>query len=303
MKERRGEQTAAGGPLVMNTPAAPAEASIPNGRAAVPGAQKRGRSRTASLTKWLLPFVATLAVIVAVELIIRGGLVLKTAFPTPTAVFEAMIDDFQTQSYWTAVWETLKGWALGLGLAIAVAVPLGIVVGTSNAAYRSVRLVIDFLRPIPSIALLPLLILVFGISQDLKVFMAAVGAFFPLFFQTMYGVQDVDPVARDTAAAYRLNRFMRFVFVDLPGATPYIATGLRLSAAISLVVCVATELIVGVPGLGAGIFKAQYGGRLAEMYSLIVTTGLLGLLIAIGFNRLERITLRWHPSQRADRPV
>ena len=68
----------------------------------------------------------------------------------------------------------------------------------------------------------------------------------------------------------------------------------------SLVVCVATELIVGVPGLGAGIFKAQYGGQLAQMYALIVSTGLIGLLIAIGFNRLERITLRWHPSQRIE---
>jgi ABC-type nitrate/sulfonate/bicarbonate transport system permease component len=69
------------------------------------------------------------------------------------------------------------------------------------------------------------------------------------------------------------------------------------------VVCVATELIVGVPGLGAGIFKAQYGGRLADMYALIVTTGLLGLLITMGFNRLERWTLRWHPSQRLDSPL
>jgi ABC-type nitrate/sulfonate/bicarbonate transport system permease component len=247
------------------------------------------KKRAVRAAKWMLPLATTLLVIVATELIIRGGLVLQTAFPTPSAVFEAL--------------NTLKGWALGLGLAILVAVPLGILVGTSNALYRSVRLVVDFLRPIPSIALLPLLILMFGITLDLKVFMAALGAFFPLFFQTMYGVQDVDPVARDTASAYRLNRAMRFIFVDLPGATPYIATGLRLSASISLVVCVATELIVGVPGLGAGIFKAQYGGQLAHMYALIVTTGLLGLLIAIGFNRLERVTLRWHPSQRADRPA
>jgi ABC-type nitrate/sulfonate/bicarbonate transport system permease component len=251
-------------------------------------------------TSWMLPVVSTLAIIGIVELIIRGGLVLQTAFPTPSAVFQSLFEAVQTSAYWLAVGNTLKGWAIGLGLAIVIAVPLGILVGTTSWMYRSVRFVVDFLRPIPSIALLPLLILVFGITLDLKIFMAALGAFFPLFFQTMYGVQDVDPVARDTASAYRLNRFMRFVFVDLPGATPYIATGLRLSATISLVVCVATELIVGVPGLGAGIFKAQYGGRLADMYALIVTTGLLGLLITMGFNRLERWTLRWHPSQRLD---
>ena len=269
-----------------------------NGQAVSPIAPGGSSDRAKRVAVWLLPVISTLFVFVALELVIRGGLVLETAFPTPTAVVGALFDLFGTSAYWLAMWNTLKGWAFGLGLAIVVAVPLGILVGTSNAMYRSVRLVVDFLRPIPSIALLPLLILIFGISLDLKVFMAALGAFFPLFFQTMYGVQDVDPVARDTAAAYKLNRFMRFVFVDLPGATPYIATGLRISASISLVVCVATELIVGVPGLGAGIFKAQYGGQLAQMYALIVTTGLLGLLIAIGFNRLERVTLKWHPSQR-----
>ncbi len=286
----------------QRTPPAPvAAAGHPSTARRAP--QPTRRERGVRVAGWLLPVATTFAVIVTVELIVRGGLVLQTAFPTPTAVFRALIDSFGTSDYWLAVWNTMKSWALGLGLAILVAVPLGILVGTSNFLYRSVRLVVDFLRPIPSIALLPLLILLFGITVDLKVFMAALGAFFPLFFQTMYGVQDVDPVARDTASAYRLNRFFRFVFVDLPGATPYIATGLRISASVSLVVCVATELIVGVPGLGAGIFKAQYAGQLAQMYALIVSTGLIGLLIAIGFNRLERITLRWHPSQRIERPT
>ena len=82
---------------------------------------------------------------------------------------------------------------------------------------------------------------------------------------------------------------------------PYIATGLRIASAVALVVCVAAELLVGVAGLGANIYKAQYAGRLPLMYALIVTTGILGLLIAFGFNRLERLTLRWHPSQRKER--
>jgi ABC-type nitrate/sulfonate/bicarbonate transport system permease component len=108
-------------------------------------------------------------------------------------------------------------------------------------------------------------------------------------------------VARETARAYGLGRGLRFVFVDLPGSTPYIATGLRIAASVALVVCVAAELIAGLPGLGAAIYKAQYADRLPLMYALIVTSGVLGLLIALGFNRLERLTLRWHPSQRRER--
>jgi ABC-type nitrate/sulfonate/bicarbonate transport system permease component len=179
---------------------------------------------------------------------------------------------------------------------------VGIVVGTSRWLYRSVRFVIDFIRPIPSIALLPLFILVFGIGLRLEMYIVALGAFWPLFFQTMYGVQDVDPVARDTAHAYRLNRFMRFVFISLPGATPYIATGLRIAASIALLLAVGTEMVVGLPGLGHDIYQAQYAANTPKAYALIAASGLLGVLMAIGFNRLERRTLRWHPSQRRDRP-
>jgi ABC-type nitrate/sulfonate/bicarbonate transport system permease component len=267
------------------------------------GAARVAGSWASRLPAWVLPVATTILIFLLAELIVRGGLVLKTAFPAPTAVLDALYGQVQTESYWLAVWNTLKGWALGLGLAIVVAVPLGILVGTMTWFFRSVRFVVDFVRPIPSIALLPLFILEFGITMQLKINMAALGAFWPLFFQTMYGVQDVDPVARDTARAYKLNRFMRFVFVDLPGATPYIATGLRISASVALVVCVAAELIVGVPGLGTNIFKAQYGGQLSNMYAFIVTSGVIGLVIAIGFNRLERITLKWHPSQRGERPA
>ena len=95
---------------------------------------RRARERSGRVAGWLLPVATTFAVIVAVELIVRGGLVLQTAFPTPTAVFRALIDSFGTSDYWLAVWNTMKGWALGLGLAILVAVPLGILVGTSNSS-------------------------------------------------------------------------------------------------------------------------------------------------------------------------
>jgi ABC-type nitrate/sulfonate/bicarbonate transport system permease component len=246
------------------------------------------------------PSVATAVVIGLAELAVRGGVVSTLSFPPPSSAARALYDEVQTASLWIAIGRTLQGWALGLGLATAAAVPLGIAIGTNRYLYKSVRFVIDFLRPIPSIALLPLFILLFGVGMPLKVYMTALGAFWPLFFQTMYGVQDVDPVVRDTARAYGLNRFMRFVFVSLPGATPYIATGLRISASIALLVAVGAEMVVGVPGLGHSIFRAQYAGQPERMYALVAVSGVIGVLLAIGFNRLERLTLKWHPSQRRE---
>lgn len=267
--------------------------------AEMPRAARRPRLARAS-SRLLLPIAGTLAFFAIIELVVRAGWVIEQALPPPTQMAGALYDVGQTGTFWSSVARTLEGWAFGLGLAIVVAIPAGLIVGTNRWLYRSLRFVIDFLRPIPSVALIPLFILIFGINLQLKAYLVALGAFWPLFFQTTYGVQDVDPIARDTAHAYRLNRVFRFVFVSLPGATPYIATGLRISASIALLLAVGTEMVVGLPGLGRDIFKAQYAGDAPRTYALIVASGLLGIMIALAFTRLERRTLRWHPSQRRE---
>lgn len=255
---------------------------------------RRGMRRSG---RWLTPVLATVVFIALVQVAVEIGLVARTAIPLPTTIIDAFVTELGTSKFWTAVGNTLQGWAIGLAIAAALAVPLGILAGTSMAAFRSVRFIVDFLRPIPSVAILPLLILVLGIEMPVKIVMAAIAAFFPLFFATLYGVQDVDPVTRDTAVSYRLNRFYRFFFVSLPGSTPYIATGMRISASVALLLTVGTEMIVGLPGIGRAIYDAQYAGDLPSMYALVAASGVLGVLIALAFKRIEKRALRWHPSQ------
>jgi ABC-type nitrate/sulfonate/bicarbonate transport system permease component len=255
-----------------------------------------GRSRI-----WTWPVLGTIAIFVLAESMVRLELMFTGFLPAPTEIVRALFFEVQTAVYWQAVLDTLEGWALGLGLAVVLAVPIGIIVGLNGWLQRASRFVVDFIRPIPSIAILPVLMLVSGIDPQLKVYMAAIAAFSPMFFQTVYGVQDVDPVALDTARAYRLNRFMRFIFVSLPGATPYIATGLRLAASIALLLVIGTEMVVGLPGLGYNVIRSQYALQLPRMYALVVSSGLLGILIAWCFTRLERVTLKWHASQRRER--
>ena len=266
----------------------------------MPPARGRAVRRTAVIQRswrWATPLLATIGFIALLELAIEIGLISKDAIPAPTDIAGAFVDQLGTAKFWTAVRQTLEGWALGLGIAAALAIPIGIVAGTSTAAFRSVRFIVDFLRPIPSVAILPLLILVLGIEMPVKVTMAAIAAFFPLFFATLYGVQDVDPVTRDTAMVFRLNRLFRFVFVSLPGSMPYIATGMRISASVALLLTVGTEMVVGLPGIGRRIYDAQYAGDLPGMYALVAASGVLGVLIALCFKRIERRALRWHPSQ------
>jgi ABC-type nitrate/sulfonate/bicarbonate transport system permease component len=159
--------------------------------------------------------------------------------------------------------------------------------------------VIEFLRPIPSVALVPLAVLIYGSGLESKVFLAAFASTWPLLMQTLYGVQDVDPVATDTARSFGFSRPQRMLRVTLPSAVPYIATGVRISAAVALILAVTAELVIGSPGLGREINIARQSEATDIMYALIVATGLIGWLINALFARGERRVLHWHPSQRA----
>jgi ABC-type nitrate/sulfonate/bicarbonate transport system permease component len=251
------------------------------------------------LPDWLLPWIGVAAVLALFELLARSELLFSNRyFPPVTDMAAALTDLVGDGGIWTALGQTLQGWALGLGIAVAIAVPLGIVIGSAPLLYRALRGVIEFLRPIPSVALIPLAVLIYGTGMGSKVFLAAFASTWPLLMQTLYGVQDVDPVATDTARSFGFSRVQRLARVTLPNAFPYIATGLRISATVALILVVTAELVIGAPGLGREINLARQGGAVDIMYALIAVTGLLGWALNGVFTRLERRLLHWHPSQR-----
>lgn len=252
--------------------------------------------------RWL-PWLTVLAVLTTLEVLSRVGAIPEDYLPAVTTVAAALVTELGNPVFWLRVWETLQAWALGLTAAVVTGIPLGLAIGSNRVVYRAVRVLIEFLRPIPPVAVLPLAVLLFGTGVEMKVYLVAFAAFFPLLFQALYGVQDIDPVARDTAQAYGLGRGARIVWVVVPSALPYIATGLRLSAAIALIVAIATEIVVGSSGLGFAINEVRYANDIALMYGIIVVTGVIGLMIAVAFRRLERRLLRWHASQRQAVPA
>jgi ABC-type nitrate/sulfonate/bicarbonate transport system permease component len=247
-----------------------------------------------------VPALISIAVALGLwELLTRTDVLPQRHVPTMTDTVAELFDLLGTTEFWTAVGNTMQGWALGLGIAAALAIPLGIVIGSAPLAYRSLRFVIEFLRPIPSVALIPLAVLVYGTGLESKVFLAAFASFWPLFVQTLYGVRDVDPVATDTARSFGLGRAERLWRIKLPSAVPYIATGIRISSAVALILAVTAEIVIGSAGLGRAINVARSGGAVELMYALIIATGILGWLLNIVATRAERRVLHWHPSQRA----
>jgi ABC-type nitrate/sulfonate/bicarbonate transport system permease component len=242
--------------------------------------------------------VVILAVLVLWEAISRAGIVPRRWSPSASAVLVTLVQQLLTPSFWVAVGQTLEGWAIGLAIATVIAVPLGLVIGSVPLLYHALRVPIEFLRPVPSVALVPLAILVFGLGLSTKVFLVVFAGTWPILLQTIYGVQDVDPVAMDTMRSFGVGRLRRLVVVTLPSASPYIATGLRISSSVALILAITAELVVGAPGLGSQINAASNGNATAVVYALIVATGALGWALSAAIRLAEQRALAWHPAYR-----
>ena len=249
------------------------------------------------------PVVFVLSIVSALlfwELISRTGVISQRDLPAMSTSFNELWSMMQTSHFWWSFADTVRGWFGGLLIAAVLAIPIGIVLGSSDIAATAFRVPIEFLRPIPSAALIPVLFLTIGTNIKSELFLAAFGAFWPLLIQTMYGVRDVDPVAIETAKSFGVGRLERLYRITLPSAAPYIATGLRISSTVALILAFTAELFMGTPGLGQLVNYAQSYGLETQLYALALATGFLGVGIHLLFTSLERRALRWHPSERTE---
>lgn len=226
------------------------------------------------------------------------GIVDARFFPTATQTLAQLWSDLFTADLWVDIGHTMLAWGIGLGIATVSAVILGTVIGLVPFLRRATHTTIEFLRPIPSVALIPLAILLQGITMEAALIIIVYASFWQVFVQVLYGVADVDAVARDTARSFRLSRAERFRSLVLPTALPYIMTGVRLAAAVALILAITAQMFIGNPGIGASIVLAQQGANYVEVFALVIVTGLLGLLINATFRAVERRSLRWHESVR-----
>jgi NitT/TauT family transport system permease protein len=237
----------------------------------------------------------------AFELVTRAELVDPTYLPPASLVVLTTGRILLDPEFLANVAGTLAAWSIGMALAMAIAIPLGLLLGSSWRSYLAATTAIEFLRPIPSVALIPLAILLLGRGIETKVLLIVYASVWPILFNTIYGIREVDPVARETARAFGLGRRSILGTVSLRSASPFIYTGIRISAAIALILAISTELIAG-GGLGIGTWmlaNSQTGVPRELLYAGIVVTGLLGLAIDGALVAGERRLFAWHPRVRA----
>lgn len=246
----------------------------------------------------LLGVAGVLTLVVLLEALPAFGVVDQTFLPRLSSMIQALAERAQTGAFWQALGDTITTWMIGLVIANVAGLILGALIGSMSFVRDLTSSTIEFLRPIPSVALIPLAVLLWGTGREATLLLVIYASFWQVLIPAIHGVQDVDPVARDTARSYRLRWSTRVSRLTLPTMLPYVLTGFRLSATIALILTITGELIISTPGLGQMIGVAQATGSVQLMYGLVIVTGILGLLVNVGARRFERLILHWHPSVR-----
>lgn len=237
------------------------------------------------------------------EAVSRAGIVRRTYLPPASDVLARAVELAGDSAFLDGIGATLRAWALGLALACVIAVPVGLLLGSVPVVAGAVRAIVEFLRPLPSVALIPLVSLLLGSGTETEVALIAYASVWPILFNTMYGLGEGEPLAKDTLRAFGFGRAAVLLRVELVGAAPFIAAGIRISAAVALILAVATELLSGF-GEGLGIFIAQ--AQLAtdgtrDVLAGVVWAGVLGLVINGVLVWGERRLFPWTPERRAVR--
>lgn len=266
----------------------------PNGGTTV--ARVLATSPNRAVVRGVIGVVAFLAI---GELIGRIGIVARNYLPPTSDVLAALWRMLTSESFGIDVLVTIGNWLLGLTVAVVIGVPLGLLLGSVPKLNEVSRLVVEFLRPIPSVALIPLAVLVFGTGTDMRVFIMAFAAVWPILFNTIYGLMEVDPLAKETARSYGCGRLGVVLRVSLPSAAPFVLTGVRLAAAIALILEVTAELFGGGDrGIGTVIGVAMLGsGEKDVVLAGALMAGVIGLLANLALEYGSRRGMVWAHQQ------
>ncbi|MFC4002109.1 ABC transporter permease [Prauserella oleivorans] len=230
------------------------------------------------------------------EAAVRSGLVPEVFLPPPSEVLVTTVELLSQELFLRDVIATLLAWAIALLISIGIAVPLGLVLGNVAWLRAATRAIVEFLRPIPSVALIPLVLLVVGGGPEAKIALAVYAAVWPILFNAIYALGEIDPVLLDTARACGTNRRQLLTSVALPHAAPFVFTGIRMSAAVALIVVVSVEYVAGAAsGLGKFILEVSSSGmRMDQVLAGTVIAGLIGYLINEGLERTGKRLFRWN---------
>ncbi len=241
---------------------------------------------------WLLPA----AIVVGWEIAARSGMVATNVLPPPSAVVAAFWRMLLSGELLTNIAASTARALIGFAIGGVIGFAFGLANGVSALSRGITDTTLQMIRNIPHLALIPLVILWFGIDEGSKLFLVALGVFFPIYVNTLLGIQNVDPQLIEMGRTYGMNRWQLFTRVILPGALPAIFVGLRYALGIMWLTLIVAETISASSGLGYMAMQAREFLLIDVVMLSIIIYALLGKLADSLARLLERLSLQWHPA-------
>lgn len=253
----------------------------------------RGRGRQAWAARGR-PFIGVFVLVGFWGLLHASGAIDKVLLPSPAEAFGAFWNGLVHGTLWADFWKTIVRTLLSFGIALIIAVPLGIVLGSSQKLYESIEFAIDFFRSTPASAMFPLFLVIFGVGEKTKIAVAAFGAALAILFNVAYGVMGARKQRQLAARVMGAPRFRVLTDVTLLESMPQVFVGMRSGVSIALVIVIVAEMFIGsTDGLGQRIMNAQTIFEMPDMYASIFAAGLLGYAMNLVFILIERRFVHW----------
>jgi sulfonate transport system permease protein len=244
------------------------------------------------LTQWALP----IGIVILWQALSAAGLISSRVLPAPTDVLAAgwklLKSGELVRNVWVSLWRAIIGFAIGGGIGLA----FGLANGLSRRSEQVFDSTLQMVRNIPHLALIPLVILWFGIDEEAKIFLVALGVFFPIYINTQHGIRSVDPQLVEMGRIYGMSPATLFRRVILPGALPSIFVGLRYALGIMWLTLIVAETIAASSGIGYMAMQAREFLLVDVVVLSILIYALLGKLADSTARLLERLCLGWHPA-------
>ncbi len=253
--------------------------------------------KKSNLGERLVSLFSPFLLLVVWELLVRVKLLDARFFPAPSSI----IGTFNTLLFGPQhellidIKDTLGRIAVGLIIGCIPGLILGAVMGLSTPVRAFFKPMVAALFPIPKIAILPLIMLIFGLGENSKYVSVAIGVVFLVLINTMAGVMNIEKIYLDVGRNFGANRWQFFKTIAIPGAMPQIFTGFQLSLGVALIVIVATEFVGAKTGIGYLIWQSWQTFSVEAMYCGLVTCAFLGFLSQLGLDTLQRLALPWRP--------
>ncbi len=257
----------------------------------------RTGSTVASRAERLGPFIIVAAALALWEVLGRAGLVGSVFFPRPSAIAGALGGLVASGDVFVHGGITMGRTLVGFGIGAGAGVLLGFAMGTWPRLHAQVDPIVALLHPIPKIAVLPLILVVFGIDEASKVALGALGAFFPMLINTVAAVRHISPTYFEVARSYGAGPVRTFTRVTLPGSLPLVVTGARLSINVALMLVIAGELLVAQRGLGQMLWFSWQTMHIADVYAWLAVTGCLGVALNWVLERISTRTMPWRDDE------